>query len=301
VITRRGLAAWAGSDRIPIVRTRLAQVRALPVTRASAELALFVAGVEVERALLPALDDELVEIMGDRARARVAVLPIGDALIVCDRADAPEHADLVCWPDDSSFHLASAIPPGRRGAWLDLGCGSAVAPLLRPALAERILVSDLNPRAIRYAELGAKLSNVRLETLLGDLAVSPSDLITCNAPIPGENVNVNGSGSGSGSAIWRATDEGFVTRLFEASRPALLPDGLVVVHSALDAIPATLPGESVVVAYTPPDAPRQFAITWWRPGGEARQIRARRLLDLSRPHLDHHDREAALAGNLPAL
>jgi len=237
VITRRGLAAWAGSDRIPIVRARLAQLQALPVTRASAELALFVAGVEVERGLLPAIDDELVEVVGDRARARVSVLPIGDALIVCDRADAAEHAELVCWPDDSSFHLGSAIPPGRRGSWLDLGCGSAVAPLLRPALAERIVVSDLNPRAVRFAELGAKLSNVRLETIVGDLAVSPADLITCNAPIPGDHV----------AAIWRATDEGFVTRLFEAAQSALLPDGLIVVHSALDAIPRVLPGESVIV------------------------------------------------------
>jgi SAM-dependent methyltransferase len=222
----------------------------------------------------------------------VSVLPVGDALIVCDRADAAEHADLVCWPDDSSFHLASAIPPGRRGCWLDLGCGSAVAPLLRPALADRIVVSDLNPRAVRFAELGAKLSNVRLETLVGDLVVSPADLITCNAPIPGDHV----------AAMWRATDAAFVTRLFEAAHSALLPNGLIVVHSALDAIPATLAGESVVVAYTPPDAPRQFAITWWSPAGtETRQIRARRLLDPSRPHLDHHDRGAALAGNLPAL
>jgi methylase of polypeptide subunit release factors len=300
VITRRGLAAWAGSDRIPIVRARLGSLAALPVTRASAELALFVAGVEVERALLGAVDEELVEVVGDRARARVSVLPIGDALIVCDRADATEHPELVCWPDDSSFHLASAIPPGRHGTWLDLGCGSAVAPLSRPALADRIVVSDLNPRAVRFAELGAKLSNVRLETLVGDLAVSPADLITCNAPIPGDHV----SGSVSASAMWRATDESFVVRLFEAARSALSPDGLIVVHSALDAIPSVLPGESVIVVYTPPDVPRQFAITWWSPspaGTTTRQIRARRLLDPSRPHLDHRDREAALAGNLPAL
>jgi SAM-dependent methyltransferase len=290
VITRRGLAAWAGSDRIPIVRARLAQLAASPVTRASAEFALFVAGVEVEQALLPALDDELVEVVGDRARARVSVLPIGDALIVCDRADARDEAELVCWPDDSSFHLASAIPPGRRATWLDLGCGSALAPLLRPALADRIVASDLNPRAVRYAQLGAKLSNVKLETLVGDLSVSPADLVTCNSPIPGGHI----------SAIWRATDAGFVARMFDAARTALSSNGLVVVHSALDAIPP-LPGEAVIVAYTPPDAYRQFAITWWSPDVEARQIRARRLLDPSRPHLDHRDREAALAGNLRAL
>jgi len=290
VITRRGLAAWAGSDRIPIVRARLAQLAALPVTRASAELALYVAGVEVERSLLPAVDDALVEVVGGRARARVAVLPIGDALVVCDRADGPEEPELVCWPDDSSFHLTSAIPPGRRSTWLDLGCGSAVASLLRPALADRRLASDLNPRAIRYAQLGARLSNVTLETFAGDLAASPADLITCNAPIPDDR----------GGAIWRSTTGRFVERLFAVARTAVSPNGLVVVHSALDAIPP-LTGEVVIVAYTPADAPCHFAITWWQPDAPARQLRARRLLDPARPHLDHRDREAALAGNLPPL
>lgn len=299
MITRRSLAAWAGSDRIPIVRARLAQLAGLPVTHASAELALFVAGVEVERALLPSLDHELVEVAGDRVRARVSILPVGDAVIVCDRADAPEHSELVCWPDDSSFHLALAIPPGRRGTWLDLGCGSAVAPLLRPALADRIVASDLNPRAIRYAQLGATLSNVKLEVLLGDLAVTPADLVTCNAPIPGDHVDVDGTGSRA--AIWRATDADFVARLFDAARSALSRHGLIVVHSALDVVPSGLPGETTIVSYTPRDTSRHFAITWWSPDAEHRQIRARRLLDPHRPHLDHHDRGAALAGNLPAL
>ena len=290
MITRRALAAWAGSDRIPIVHARLAQLAALPVTRASAELAVFVAGVEVDRGLLPVFDPDLVEVMGERVRARVSILPIGDALIVCDRADAPEEPDLVCWPDDSSFHLASALPPGRRATWLDLGCGSAVAPLSRPALADRIVASDLNPRAVRYAQLGAKLSRATLETLTGDLVVVPADLVTCNAPIP----------HAGGAAIWRATDAGFVDRLFEAARSALRPDGLIVVHSALAAIPALF-GDVVTVAYTPSDARSHFAITWWSPTGAPRQIRARRHLDPDRPHLDHRDREAAVAGNLPAL
>ncbi|MEO8845676.1 MAG: methyltransferase [Kofleriaceae bacterium] len=239
--------------------------------------------------------------MADRARARVSVLPVGDALIVCDRADASEHLELVCWPDDSSSHLASAIPPGRRGTWLDLGCGSAVAPLSRPALADRIVASDLNPRAVRFAQLGARLSNVKIDTLVGDLAVSPADLITCNAPIPGDHVRANVNGAAAGSAIWHTTDAAFMARLFAAAHSALSPNGLVVVHSALDALRPVLPGESVIVAYTPPDASRHFAITWWSPDAAPRQTRARRLLDPSRPHLDHHDREAALAGNLPAL
>jgi len=298
VFQRRAFAAWAGADRIPIVAARLAQLSELPVTRASALLALFVAGVEVDALLLPALDDDLVEHIGDRVRARVAILPIGEALIVCDRTDAPETAELVCWPDDSSLHLVSSIPPGRRARWIDLGCGSAVAQLARPALADQRVASDLNERAIRYARLGARLSKIELETSVGDLAVDGmADLITCNAPIPpvGRSVHVYDP-----DPVWRATDTGFVERMLAAARAALSPGGLIVAHTALDALP-DLAGESVTIAYTPPDAPRQFAITWWRPDGDARHIAARRLLDPARPHLDHLDREAALSGNLPVL
>jgi hypothetical protein len=57
----------------------------------------------------------------------------------------------------------------------------------------------------------------------------------------------------------------------------------------------------VIVAYTPPGTPREFAIAWWRPAGDSRQIRARRALDPDRPHLDHRDREAAVAGTLSHL
>jgi hypothetical protein len=296
LISRRAFAAWAGTDRIPSVRARLAHLQALPVTRASALLALFVAGVEVDGALVPPLDDDLIERAGDRVRARVAILPIGEALIVCDRADASETAELVCWPDDSSLHLISSIPPGRRARWLDLGCGSAVAPLVRPALADRLVASDLNPRAIRYAQLGARLSKVALETLVGDLAVEPAELVTCNAPIP--------RATPAGGPIWRATDDAFIPRMLAAARAALVPGGLIVMHTALDAVPdlpAAWAGEVVTIAYTPPDAPRQFAITWWRPDARDRVCRARRLLDPARPHLDHQDRETALSGNLPEL
>jgi hypothetical protein len=277
-VKARRLAAWAGSDRIPIVRARLAQLRALPVTRASAELALFVAGVDVDRHLLPALDQELAS--GDPAHAHVSILPIDHAQIVCDRADAPETDHLVCWPDDSSFHLLNSIPPGRRTTWLDLGCGSAVAQLARPALADRKIASDLNPRAVHFARLGATLSNVALEVLHGDLAAVTANLITCNAPIPDRT-----------GPMWRATTNDLIPRLFATARAALAPGGEIIIHCAADAIPE-LSGQAVTTSYTP--EPPHFAVTWWRPDAPPRQIRARRALTIDRPHLDHRDRDDAL-------
>jgi SAM-dependent methyltransferase len=202
-LTARALAAWAGTARIAALPGRLDAMPPRPATPAAAFLALFVAGTELRLALAgerrPARLDPpsdlvdaliahgLVERAGDLLRARVAILPVGPALVVCDRRDAPVERDRVCWPDDSSHHLATAIPPGRRGTWLDLGCGSAFAPLARPELAARICGIDLNERAVRYAQLGAGLSGIaHVEASPGDIASAheAADLVTCNAPMP---------------------------------------------------------------------------------------------------------------------
>jgi hypothetical protein len=95
----------------------------------------------------------------------------------------------------------------------------------------------------------------------------------------------------------------FMERLFADAAALLAPAGQVVVHAALDALEpvvASLPGERVVVAYTPDDV-RGFAVAWWRPDGGERLTRARRLLAGPHPHVTHEDRAAALSGALPLL
>ncbi len=301
-LTPRLVRAFAGSDHLPIVAALAARATSgasRPLATASPMLALFVLGHELPRAGLAMVDDlvreELVEASPSSVRAKLAVVPAGPSLVVCDRLDAPAHDELVCWPDDSSYHLAHALPPGRRSSWLDLGTGSAFAPLVRPAVASAIVGADLNPRAVAYARLGVALSGIgHIAIRGGDIADAPAErfaLVTCNAPIPAER-----------GPMWRATDAGFVERLIAAAARAVAPGGLVVVHAALDALLAEpIPGDAVIVAYTPAGTPREFAILWWQPDGEPRQIRARRALDPERPHLDHTDREAAAAGTLPHL
>ncbi|HTR52218.1 MAG TPA: hypothetical protein VMJ10_16000 [Kofleriaceae bacterium] len=300
----RALAAWAGTDRLSALGELADRPAATP---AAAVLALFVAGADVPAALLPRLDLDaiadagLIERAGDRVRATVSLLPLGESLLACDRCDAPPARELACWPDDSSYHLARAIPPGRRTRWIDLGTGSAFAPLARPALADAIVAADLNPRAVELATLGAALSRLdHVRAVHADLGASlaaGAELVTCNAPIPAR-------GHVPGEPMWRATADDFVVRLFVDAARLVADSGLVVVHAALDALApvvAALPGERVVVAYTPARAPREFAVAWWRPGGDARHVAARRALDAARPHVDHGDRDAALAGALPPL
>jgi SAM-dependent methyltransferase len=229
----------------------------------------------------------LVEIEENRIRARVSLLPLGRSLLVCDRLDTDFSTQVVCWPDDSSYHLALSIPAGRRERWLDLGCGSGFAPLLRPDLAETIVGADLNPRAVQYATLGAQLSRItHLDVREADLAdgiTGTFDLITCNAPIPANIL----------APMWRATaDVTLFPRLLQQVPPLLSPDGLVVIHGALarlGPLVRDLRGERVVVSYVP-EGGTQFGILWWRPDAPSRDVGAYRELTPDRPHLTHEDR-----------
>ena len=315
-LTARALAAWCGTARLSAVPARLDAMPDAP-TPAGAILAAFVAGAAIERAQLRGLRDDaldaliehgLVERAGDTVHARVAILPLAspEALIVCDRLDAPVEHDLVCWPDDSSYHLASALPPGRRADWLDLGCGSAFAALARPELAARITGVDLNPRAVRYAQLGAALSGAaHLAVAARDVGDphAPAALVTCNAPIP-DPTEPSGMPTPYRTAwqaaldteIWRRAEPGFFARMWPAVRRAVRPGGLVVLHAAREALlPALVDaaGERALVTYTP-DGVRGFAVAWWRPDAPARFVDVRRALTADRPHLTARDRDEAL-------
>jgi hypothetical protein len=303
----RALAAWAGTTRLSALPARLDVLPAGAPTPAGAVLALFIAGAAVARDRLRTLPDaaidplvawQLIDRNAGVLRARVAILPLGAALLVCDRLDAPVEPELVCWPDDSSHHLATAIPSGQRASWRDLGCGSAFAPLARPDLALRIAGIDINPRAVRHAQLGAALSGLsQLTTSLGDIGDlhEPADLVTCNAPMP-DSPGAHDRLRAALPEVWRRADPDFFTRLWPAVARAVRPGGLAVVHAATAAtlpILADAPGERVVVTYTPDGVPG-FAVAWWRPDAPPRLATTRRALTPERPHLDPQDRDDAL-------
>ncbi|HEU0033218.1 MAG TPA: hypothetical protein VFQ53_21445 [Kofleriaceae bacterium] len=285
----RALAAWAGTDRASALPERLPALAAVDPVPAATALSLFVAGAELPAARVRLPLDELVahglvERRGDAIRATVAIVPIGPSLVVCDRDDARAHRELVAWPDDSSYHLAGAIPGGRVARWIDLGAGSAFAQLARPALAETRLAVDLNPRAVAHARLGAALSGVELTAHCASIADhrdAPAALVTCNAPMLPDPAD---------PVVWRRADPELFDALWPAIRALLAPGGLAVIHAMTDAIPPDLPGERVVVGYAP-----GFAVLWWRPDAAARLVTAQRALTADRPHIDARDRDDAIA------
>jgi len=326
-LTARGLAAWSGTDRLAGLPARLGVLTARVPTPAAALLALFVGGAEIAQSMLripgTLLDEliahDLVECSVGCLRARVAIVPLARALLVCDRHDAASERDRVCWPDDSSYHLATAVPPGRRPDWLDVGCGSAFAALSRPELGIRITGLDITERAVRYARVGAALSGItHLAALRCDVGAvgaghEVAELVTCNAPIPEAGLAVPpgtpalpeaGSGPSAPPSrgrpaataeVWRHADPGLFERLWPALRNAVRSGGTIVVHAAADTVLPALraaDGERVVVTYTP-DTVRGFAVAWWRPDAPDRFAATHRALTPERPHIDTRDLEDA--------
>lgn len=235
----------------------------------------------------------LVRCEGPWVRATVAMVPVGQALVVSDRADVAMGRHIALFADDSAFHTLGAVRERAarpRMQWLDVGTGSAIVPLGRPGAAAAVLGTDVNPRAIAMARLGAHLSamsHIELEVadLLGAAgARAPWDLITFNAPIP------EGAAHGNAETPWyRQGDADILVRFWSGVRELVAREGEVIVHSVLpdsdDPASLDLPGRVIVASYTPPGQSPAFGITWWQPAGPSEYHRIALELTPDTPHI----------------
>jgi hypothetical protein len=242
---------------------------------------LFVAGSPVaadaaQRLLGPDLDQlaarGLIVLDAGAVIAQVTILPVGNALVVSDRADRMHAPDAVACADDSAFHTIAMVParaePGLR--WLDAGTGAAIVPLSRPGTAGAIVATDIHERALAMARMGIDLSGRRdiavgaADLLDGAERDGPWDRVTFNAPIPASAMAL-----ADDAPLYRRGASGILDRFWRDVRPLVAPAGEVIVHSwqPLAAYPACLdlPGRVVAVRYTPPGQAPAFGVTVWQP------------------------------------
>lgn len=271
---------------------------------------LFVAGSAVPadpaaRLLGPDLDRlvelGLLRVDADVVIAARTVLPVGEALVVTDRADRMRGPDVVGCADDSAMHTIGMVParaarPGLR--WLDVGTGAAIVPLARPGAAARVRATDVHARALELARLGIALSGrADIELRVADLLEGaerdgPWDLVTFNAPIPTSVVPAPDD-----VPLYRRGTDDILDRFWRDARalvaparqdPAQAPTEAhahapagahahapaevtpeVIVHSwqPLLEYPASLalPGRVVALRYTPPGQEPAFGVTVWHP------------------------------------
>ena len=175
--------AWT-SDDVPLLldRYRAGDPRAALVR-------VFVLGERVARDSLPIpaerlADAGLLELDGENVVARVRLTPFG-GLLVAHEAD-PGDPDYVAGISAASRTLATLTVRRPFERALDVGTGSGIEALLAARHAQTVVATDINPRALEYATLSARLNGLSIDLREGSLfdpvAGETFDLIVANPP-----------------------------------------------------------------------------------------------------------------------
>jgi methylase of polypeptide subunit release factors len=130
----------------------------------------------------------LVRVEGTAVHARARLAPHGDYYVASDGAsDAETPHDWVPGIQAPSVTLAKLAVRRAVARALDLGTGCGIQALLAAKHAERVVATDVNPRALAYAAFNARLNGVENVELRTGSAFEPVegerfDLIVANPP-----------------------------------------------------------------------------------------------------------------------
>ena len=131
----------------------------------------------------------LIETTSGFVRATYRVVPHDDLLLASDWPVSPMRPlrpDHVLGPNPSASLLANATVRPRVASVLDIGAGCGIQSLLAARHADRVVASDLNPRAVRIASFNAALNHVAVDCIEGDLFEPVRgqrfDLVVSNPP-----------------------------------------------------------------------------------------------------------------------
>jgi methylase of polypeptide subunit release factors len=175
----------------------VAHERRLPQTRVATVIRLLFLqlAVPVDAAVdalgrrgVEALETTGLAVVGDELVPRVRMLPIGPLLVTGDGyAQGDDPSDYVAIYTPTSRVCDSLTPRPRVARALDVGTGSGIHALLASRHVDQVVATDVNPRALAFAELNAVLNGVtnlelRRGSLFQPVAGETFDLITCNAP-----------------------------------------------------------------------------------------------------------------------
>lgn len=195
-------AALGGQTTLSTRAEELAELLArLPVgTALSTLIRLLVFGFpvdvqEVSRVLSP-LSLERLKRLGLLQPAReaqvtssVRIVPYGDLLMACDherdRGMLPRNH--VPGVHGSSVLLANLTPRPHSSSTFDMGTGCGIQSLLAAAHSDRVVASDINPRALSFTAFNALLNgitelDIRSGSTFDPVAGETFDLIVCNPP-----------------------------------------------------------------------------------------------------------------------
>lgn len=132
----------------------------------------------------------LVSTGPEGVRARVRLIPATGFVFACDWLEDNTGAvasDHVAGVSTSSVHLANLTVRRPGGVALDLGTGCGIEALLASRYVDRVVATDINPRAVEFAAFNAVLNGVenveiRQGSVFEPVAGERFDLVVSNPP-----------------------------------------------------------------------------------------------------------------------
>ena len=118
-----------------------------------------------------ALECGLLRLQGKDLLPEAMLFPVDNFIIAADHTSKIDSADpdLVLWPNPTSRLLSRFTVRRPCRATLDLGTGNGVQALAAAAHSEKVVATDLNRRATRFAAFSARLNGIEnVECLVGD-------------------------------------------------------------------------------------------------------------------------------------
>jgi SAM-dependent methyltransferase len=129
-----------------------------------------------------------LRVEGDRVEALIEIDTLNTVLVASDQANLePARADHASPMSSSSVGLASATPRMKVDRALDVGTGAGLQALLLAQHAREVVATDVNPRALAFAEFNALLNGVDNVQLREGSVFEPVegetfDLVVSNPP-----------------------------------------------------------------------------------------------------------------------
>jgi methylase of polypeptide subunit release factors len=157
-------------------------VLGLPITTDEASAAF----APVDLARLEAMN--VLRVRDDVVEAQVEIDTLNDVLVASDlpalEAARPDHASPM---SSSTVGLAAMTPRGRVERALDVGTGAGLQALLVASHAREVVATDVNPRALAFAEFNAVLNGVgnvefREGSVFEPVEGETFDLVVSNPP-----------------------------------------------------------------------------------------------------------------------
>jgi hypothetical protein len=176
---------------LPVYRRRLAGTTELESLIRLFWLGDRVGRAEAERAVAPlrleaAAGLGLVEESAEGVRARARLVPFDPLVLACDRDDAGG-PDFVAGIHPPSVTLANLTVRRSVAAAADVAAGCGVQALLAAKHSDRVVATDVSPRALRFLAFNAQLNGAanvecRLGNLFEPVEAERFELVTCNPP-----------------------------------------------------------------------------------------------------------------------